>query len=390
LCVLPLVTGPEAIGKPSKRDRGIEPTPGLAYLGDMDEPATKPTLSELDGRMRDIFREIVDTYLQTGEPVGSRTLAQSGRLTLSPASIRNTMSDLAGLGLLSAPHSSAGRMPTHAGLRLFVDGLLQIGELSGDERRDIEGRVAGTGRNPNDLLGDASALLSGLAGGAGLVVTPKREAPLRHVEFVPLSAFETLAVLVFADGTVENRLMTMPAGLPPAALVEAGNYLSARLTGRSLGEARSDIELEISEHQAQLDKAAEGLVTQGLAEWGGGGEDRSLIVRGQARLLENVEAAEDLERIRTLFDDLERKQELIALLDKARDGEGVRLFIGAENSLFSLSGSSVIVAPYMNREQEIIGALGVIGPTRLNYARVIPLVDYTARLVGKILDGPRP
>jgi heat-inducible transcriptional repressor len=354
----------------------------------MTDLRTKPTISELDGRMREIFREIVDTYLQTGEPVGSRTLAQSGRLTLSPASIRNTMSDLANLGLLSAPHASAGRMPTHTGLRLFVDGLLQIGELSSDERRNIEGRVAGTGRNPADLLGDASALLGGLSGGAGLVVTPKREAPMRHVEFVPLSAFETLAILVFADGTVENRLMTMPAGLPPAALVEAGNYLSARLTGRSLSEARTDIEIEISEHQAQLDQAAQSLVTAGLAEWGGGGEDRSLIVRGQARLLENVDAAEDLERIRVLFDDLERKQELIALLDKARDGEGVRLFIGAENPLFSLSGSSVIVAPYMNREQEIIGALGVIGPTRLNYARVIPLVDYTARLVGKILDGP--
>ncbi len=357
---------------------------------DMSETPPKTGLAALDERMRDIFREIVENYLQSGGPVGSRTLAQAGRLGLSPASIRNTMADLAQMGLLSAPHASAGRMPTHAGLRLFVDGLLQVGELNASERSAIEGRVATTGRNVPDLLNEVSALLGGLAGGAGLVVTPKRDAPLRHVEFVPISRHEVLAVLVFSDGSIENRLMAAPEGLPPATLVEAGNFLSSRLTGRSLEQARLDIEREIAENRSQLDAAAQGLVKQGLADWGGGGEHRSLIVRGQGRLLENVGAADDLERIRLLFDDLERKQELIALLDRTRDGQGVRLFIGAENPLFSLSGSSVIVAPYMNSDQEIVGALGVIGPTRLNYARVIPLVDYTARVVGKILDGARP
>ncbi|WP_417469216.1 heat-inducible transcriptional repressor HrcA [Maricaulis sp.] len=356
----------------------------------MSETPPKTGLAALDERMRDIFREIVENYLQSGGPVGSRTLAQAGRLGLSPASIRNTMADLAQMGLLSAPHASAGRMPTHAGLRLFVDGLLQVGELNASERSAIEGRVATTGRNVPDLLNEVSALLGGLAGGAGLVVTPKRDAPLRHVEFVPISRHEVLAVLVFSDGSIENRLMAAPDGLPPATLVEAGNFLSSRLTGRSLEQARADIEREIAENRSQLDAAAQGLVKQGLADWGGGGEHRSLIVRGQGRLLENVGAADDLERIRLLFDDLERKQELIALLDRTRDGQGVRLFIGAENPLFSLSGSSVIVAPYMNSDQEIVGALGVIGPTRLNYARVIPLVDYTARVVGKILDGARP
>ncbi|MHA6287860.1 heat-inducible transcriptional repressor HrcA [Maricaulis sp. CAU 1757] len=356
----------------------------------MSEARPQSTLAALDARMRDIFREIVEAYLRTGEPVGSRTLSQSGNFTLSPASIRNTMADLADLGLLTAPHSSAGRMPTHAGLRLFVDGLLQVGELSEDERKAIEGKVALSRKSTEDLLGEASALLGGLAGGAGLVVTPKREAPLRHVEFVPLSASEALAVLVFADGSVENRLMRVPDGLPPVTLIEAGNYLSARLKGRSLSEARAQIDQEIAEHRSQLDKAAQGLVRQGLAEWAGGGTaDRALIVRGQARLLESVQAASDLERVRMLFEDLERKEGLITLLDKAREADGVRLFIGAENPLFSLSGSSVIVAPYMNAEQEIIGALGVIGPTRLNYARVIPLVDYTARVVGQILDGAR-
>ena len=343
-------------------------------------------LAALDQRMRAVLRDLVDAYLQTGEPVGSRTLSRTGALGLSPASIRNTMADLAAMGLLTAPHASAGRLPTHAGLRLFVDGLLQVGDLAEDERRTIEGQVGAAGRSMPDLLGEASTLLSGLAGGAGLVLSPTREAPLRHVEFVPLSPVEALAVLVFADGSVENRLMRAPEGLPPAALVEAGNYLSARLRGRTLEEARREIETEIATHRAQLDAAAETLVKAGLAEWGGG-ESRALIVRGQAKLLESVEAAEDLERVRLLFEDLERKEELIALLDRARGGEGVRLFIGAENPLFSLSGSSVIVAPYMDREQNIVGALGVIGPTRLNYARVIPLVDYTARVVSQLLDG---
>ncbi|MDG2043655.1 MAG: heat-inducible transcriptional repressor HrcA [Maricaulis sp.] len=345
-------------------------------------------LQALDERMRAIFKAIVEGYLTTGEAVGSRTLSQNRKLDLSPASIRNTMSDLSALGLLTASHASAGRMPTHAGLRLFVDGLLQLGELSSDERRVIDGQVGASGRAMPDLLAEASGLLGGLAGGAGLVITPKREAPLRHVEFVPISAVEALAVLVFEDGSVENRLMITPAGLPPASLIEAGNYLSTRLKGRSLGEARTRIEQEIAEKRAQLDAVTESLVKSGLAAWSGG-QDRALIVRGQARLLENVDAAEDLERVRLLFEDLEREEGLISLMDKARDGQGVRLFIGAENPLFSLSGSSVLVAPYRNKEQEIIGAVGVIGPTRLNYARVIPLVDYTARVVGQILDGTR-
>lgn len=353
-----------------------------------DAPRSTPSLADLDDRSRAIFREIVQAYLDSGEPVGSRTLSQKDGLSLSPASIRNTMADLAALGLLSAPHQSAGRMPTHAGLRLFVDGLLQVGDLGTEERKSIESRVAGTSRNINDLLAEASSVLGGLAGGAGLVLAPTREAALRHVEFVPMSATEALAILVFADGSVENRLMTAPDGLPPASLIEAGNYLSARLKGRSLSEASAAIRAEIAERRAQLDEAASALVEKGLADWSGG-ESRSLIVRGRARLLESVEAAQDLERIRMLFDDLERKEDLIALLEKAGSGQGVRLFIGAENPLFSLSGSSVIVSPYMNEEKRIVGALGVIGPTRLNYARVIPLVDYTARVVGKLLDGAK-
>jgi heat-inducible transcriptional repressor len=353
-----------------------------------EQPRFSPSLAELDQRSRQIFRELVEAYLDTGEPVGSRTLSKRGAVTLSPASIRNTLADLAAVGLLTAPHSSAGRMPTHAGLRLFVDGLLQVGDLDTAERGEIEERVASAGRRPEEVLSEASNLLAGLAGGAGLVASPESEAPLRHVEFVNLSPNEVLAVLVSEDGQVENRLMRAPDGLPPAALIEAGNYLSARLRGRTLAEALKEIAEEIAAKRAQLDDAAARLVEQGLADWAGP-DNRNLIVRGQARLLETVEAAEDLERIRLLFDDIERKEGLLALLDEARAGQGVRLFIGSENPLFSLSGSSVIVAPYRNSDNRIIGAIGVIGPTRLNYARVIPLVDYTAQVVGRLLGRPR-
>lgn len=359
----------------------------------MNEPdGVKPfTIQDLDKRSREIFRAIVETYLRTGTPVGSRTVSQRAGLTLSPASVRNTMQDLAQLGLLTAPHSSAGRLPTNAGLRLFVDGLLEVGDVSSQERAAIESALTGSAASLEDALERASDMLSGLAGVAGLVVTPTRDAALRHVEFVALGPGEALAVMVFEDGSVENRLMRSPEGVTPSALIEAGNYLSARLKGRTLTEARAAIEREIEAGRGQLDAAAERLITQGLADWGGAASSavRTLIVRGRANLLNDMEAAEDLERVRLLFDDLERKQELITLLDGARDAEAVKIFIGAENPLFSLSGSSVIAAPYMDREQRIVGALGVIGPMRLNYARVIPLVDYTARVVGRLIDDVR-
>lgn len=353
----------------------------------MDESKPASGAIELDSRARAIFREIVESYLATGEPVGSRTLSRIAGLGLSPASIRNTMSDLAQQGLLTAPHASAGRLPTHTGLRMFVDGLLQIGDLTQDERSQIDVRMKSAGHSMETALESVGEMVSGLAGGAGLVTTPARDAGLKHVEFVSLGNGQTMSVLVFEDGNVENRLMATPEGLTPSALIEAGNYLSARLKGRTLGEARENIGAELDAGQSALDAAAERLVSQGVAEWGGADVKRMLIVRGRSRLLETIGAAEDLERIRLLFDDLERKEELIALLDQTREAEGVRIFIGAENPLFSLSGSSLVVAPYMNRERKIVGALGVVGPTRLNYARVIPMIDYTARLVGRMLDN---
>jgi len=346
-----------------------------------------PTLAELDARARDIFRRIVETYLETGEPVGSRTISRAG-VALSPASIRNTMQDLAELGLLDAPHISAGRMPTHVGLRLFVDGLLEVGDLGEDERRAIEARLSAHGRSTEDALNEASAILSGLAGGAGVVVAPSRDASVKHVEFVPLGPDQALAVMVFDDGQVENRLMRRPAGVTPSALSEASNFLNARLRGRTLADARLEVSREVERARRELDAASARLVEEGLAAWSGGGEaERALIVRGRANLLGDPETLADLERVRMLFDDLEQKEQLIGLLDLVRDAEGVRIFIGAETRLFSLSGSAVIAAPYMSGRQKVLGAIGVIGPARLNYARVIPLVDYTARVLGRIMDG---
>ncbi|MET0295463.1 MAG: heat-inducible transcriptional repressor HrcA [Phenylobacterium sp.] len=345
-----------------------------------------PSLAELDERARDIFRRVVETYLETGEPVGSRTISKGG-VHLSPASIRNTMQDLTGLGLLGAPHISAGRLPTHAGLRLFVDGLMEVGDIGEEERRNIEARLRSRGRNFEDALNEASAILSGLAGGAGVVVAPARDAGVKHVEFVALGGEQALAVMVFEDGTVENRLMQLAAGVTPSSLQEASNFLNARLRGKTLGEAGAEVRIELDSARRQLDATAARLVEDGLAAWSGGdGSDRALIVRGRANLLGDSQALEDLERVRMLFDDLEQKEQLIGLLDNVREAQGVRIFIGAETQLFSLSGSAVIAAPYMTGNQRVLGAIGVIGPARLNYARVIPLVDYTARVLGQVMN----
>lgn len=355
----------------------------------MSETAPPDALSALDARARDIFREIVEAYLATGEPVGSRTLSKRGMLALSPASIRNTMADLEALGLLDAPHAMAGRRPTQTGLRFFIDSLLQLGDLNDAEQRDIEKQLSPQDSTLEEALNRASELLSGLAGGAGLVLTPAREAPVKHIEVVAIGADQALAVLVFEDGAVENRVLATPPGLTPAALQEATNYLNARFKGKTLSEARSAAAEALTRDRAALNAAAASLVEGGLAEWSG--EDpqagRALIVRGRANLLQDAQALQDLERVRRLFDDLEKGEDVVQLLDIARQADSVRIFIGSENPLFSLSGSSLVVAPYMNAQRRVVGALGVIGPTRLNYARVIPVVDYTARVIGRMLDA---
>jgi heat-inducible transcriptional repressor len=351
----------------------------------MTEPVQRPLITELNERSREILRMVVDSYVETGEPVGSRTLSRRGSLELSPATIRNVLADLEEAGLLYAPHTSAGRLPTEAGLRLFVSGLLEVGGLSEDERRSIDGRLAAAGKSLGQALEQATTMLSGLSRCAGLVVAPKTDAPLKHIEFVPLSATRALVVMVTADGLVENRLIDVALGTPGATLIAATNYLNSRLVGRTLDEARAAVLDEIDGRRAQIDELTARVVEAGLASWSGGGEGAALIIKGQAMLLSDVTALADLERLRTLFETLETREAMVRLLDAARDGAGVQIYIGADNPLFGVAGCSMIVAPYNNSREQVVGAIGVIGPTRLNYARIIPLVDYTAKVIGRLI-----
>lgn len=357
---------------------------------------TKPSdekssvFSGMDQRARDVFKLLVDTYIATGEPVGSRTISKALPATLSPASIRNVMMDLEEAGLITAPHTSAGRIPTNIGLRFFVDALLQVNAISPEERARIDSQVKATNRQRKveDVLGDATTLLSGLSQHAGVVLAPKMNARLKQMEFVNLSPGRALVILVTEDGNVENRVIDVPQGLPSSVFIRATNYLSAKAEGRTLSEVQNLVSREVENLRRELDDVSARLVQGGLAVWSGEDErnDKSLIVRGQANLLEDAKAVADLERIRRLFEDIESKKELAGLLGSAEQADGVRIFIGAESRMFSLSGSSLIAAPFRNDDDKIVGVLGIIGPTRLNYARIIPMVDYTAKMVGRLIS----
>ena len=342
-------------------------------------------INELNERSRAIFRQIVDAYVETGEPVGSQSLAQRLNMQLSPASIRSVMADLQESGLLYSPHTSAGRVPTANGLRFFVDGLLEVGDITDDERASIEAHCAGTGRSVEESLSEVIQVLSGLSRCAGLVIAPKEDTRLKQIEFVPLSEDRALVILVTEDGRVENRVMEAPHGWTQSALVEAANFLNGRIRGRTLAELRAEILYEEARQRAELDALTNRVVDAGLATLAGSDERTTLIIRGRANLLDDVTAVEDLERIRDLFNTLETKQSVLQLLDLTREAEGVRIYIGAEDNIFNAAGCSVIVAPYVDSRERIIGAIGVIGPTRLNYARIIPMVDYTAKVLGRIM-----
>jgi len=343
----------------------------------------------LDDRSREIFRQIVESYLESGEPLGSRNLSRILPMALSAASVRNVMSDLEELGLIYAPHVSAGRLPTQRGLRFFVDAFMQVGNLSPAEREQIEEQVhPGPGRQAvDDVLNDASRMLSGLSRGAGLVIAAKGDAVLKHIEFIRLEPTKALAVLVGDHDQVENRIIDLPAGTTASQLTEASNFLNAHLVGRTLVELRSELKILKDEVRRELDALSQDLVERGVAVWSGSesNEPARLIVRGRSNLLESVTGNEDIARLRMLFDDLEKKESVLELLDLAETGSGVRIFIGSENKLFSLSGSSLVVAPYRDADERIVGAVGVIGPTRLNYSRIVPMVDYTAQLVSRLM-----
>jgi heat-inducible transcriptional repressor len=362
----------------------------MAMSHDPFRPLDASVLAAMSERSREIFRRVVETYLETGEPVGSRHLSRMLPMTLSPASVRNVMQDLEESGLIFAPHTSAGRLPTELGLRFFVDAMLEIGDPTVEERAAIEAQVkaASAGQTLDGVLAEASSLLSGLTRGAGVVLSSKENARLKQIEFVRLEPERALAVLVAENGSVENRVLNISRDLPQSALAEAANYLNARIRGRTLLDLRADIEASRRAAEAELGELTARLVDAGLASWTGpDAETQQLIVRGQANLLEDLKAAEDLERIRLLFADLETKKDVIDLLARAETGEGVRIFIGSENKLFSLSGSSMIAAPFRDASQKIVGVLGVIGPTRLNYARIVPMVDYTAKVVSRLVRG---
>ncbi|MGE5723215.1 MAG: heat-inducible transcriptional repressor HrcA [Sphingomonadales bacterium] len=344
---------------------------------------TSPPVTEMSERAREVFRLVVEGYLGSGTPVGSRTVSRLPGINLSPASIRNVMQDLEELGLLSHPHTSAGRVPTESGLRLFVDAMMQAAEPSAEERAAIEARLEREGPI-EEALAAATAVLSGLSACAGIVLVPKREPVLKQFGFVPLSPGQALAVMVGSDGSVENRVVDVPPGVSASSLAEVGNYVSARLSGLTLSGAQARLAEEIRDGEAALDHAAQELVARGLATWSQDGMRPVLIVRGQANLID-PKAAADLERVRQLLDELETKEEIARLLDSARAGQGMKIFIGSENKLFALSGSSVIAAPYRSGDGKVVGVVGVIGPTRLNYARVVPMVDFTAQALSRLM-----
>ncbi|MGR3572351.1 heat-inducible transcriptional repressor HrcA [Brevirhabdus sp.] len=344
-------------------------------------------LSQMNARSREVFRRVVESYLLTGDPVGSRTLTRTLDEKVSAATIRNVMQDLEYLGLLDSPHVSAGRIPTQQGLRMFVDGLLEVDDLNVDDRRLIDASVNSDNSDVARLMDRVGSALSGMTQGASLVLAPKHEAPLKHIEFVSLAPDRALVVLVFADGHVENRVFSPPPGLTPSAMREAANFVNSLVDGLTLGDLSQRISAEIKRRRREIDVLAQQLVESGLAIWQNEGETvERLIVRGRSNLLAADGHGEDLDRIRTLFDDLERKRDIAEFLNLAEEGEGVRIFIGSENKLFSLSGSSLVVSPYMNADRKIVGAVGVIGPTRLNYGRIVPIVNYTAQLVGKLIS----
>lgn len=342
-------------------------------------------ITELNERSRVIFRYILDSYLATGIPVGSRTISQRAGINLSAASIRNTMADLEDAGLLYAPHTSAGRLPTELGIRLYIDGLMQIGQVSPEDRRRIESTCQRSGQSVNDVLENTSSLLSGLSSCASLVIAPKMQGRIKQIQFVQLGPRKILAILVFENSLVENRILDMEEDIPPASLIAANNYLNAKLAGKSIAEAEAIIHAEIRERRTQLGEITERLVQKGLAL--PGGQEGRIIIRGQSRLLEDVRALEDLEKARELLSYLDKQQNMLNLLGVVDNADGVQIFIGAENKIFDQSGWSMIIAPYKNAAEQIVGAIGVIGPTRLDYDRIIPMVDYTSRLVSKLIDS---
>lgn len=341
----------------------------------------------LDRRSQRIFQLIVDSYMESGEPVGSSTLSRRLSDSLSPATIRNVMAHLEKVGLLYSPHTSAGRLPTEQGLKMYVQGLLDIGPISEIDKQILESRFDLKGHSLDEILEDAITTLTGLSQCTGIVLAPTYNTPLKHIEFIYLSPGQALIVMVSNEGMIENRIMSIPEDMTPAHLVEAGNYLSSRLVGKTLDEAKIFIKKELEFEKGQLNVLAKQVVERGLAMWEQSDTIPNLLVKGQSNLLNVAKTSDDVSHIQRLFESLEKKEDILELLDAAKKAEGVQVFMGANSPLFHLSGCSMIVAPYKNSHHDVIGAIGVLGPARQNYGRIIPMVNHAAKLIEKFLEN---
>ena len=342
---------------------------------------------DLDDKKKIVLNQIIDSYLIDGAPVGSKTLSKKSEEMASSSSLRNIMSQLEVMGLIYSPHVSSGRLPTEKGLRLYVDNLLAFQTLYNAKDNLFLKDLNNAGqRGPKELLSEASASLSGMSSHAGIVVVPKTEKDLKHVEFVRLSKEKALVVLIDSIGSVENRIITIDEGTPDMTFEMAGNYLNSKINGQSIDELRTKINLDIKKRKNEIDALAAGLINKGLAIWANDHSDSSLIIHGHDKLLDDVQAIEDLEKIKSLFSTLGNQELSIQLLEDIASASGVKIFIGSENRLFEGTGCSLIIAPIQAYEQKVFGALGVIGPKRMNYSKIISMVDYTSQIVSKLLN----
>ncbi|MGA7297708.1 MAG: heat-inducible transcriptional repressor HrcA [Rhodanobacteraceae bacterium] len=340
--------------------------------------------TELDPRARALLRTLISQYLSEGQPIGSRTLARSSGLDVSPATIRNIMSDLEEVGLVAAPHTSAGRIPTAKGLRMFVDSLIQLQPLGEVELQRLQRELPDSPADTRDLLGNVSSLLSAVTHFVGVVTVPRNaDFALRHVEFMGLPDNRVLVILVFSDNQVQNRIIQLGQPLTSRELEQASNYLNRRYAGQQMDQIREQLVRELRETGSELNRMLRQAVDLAAGAFAPSGEV-DMMVSGQTNLM-GVEAFADMARLRELFEAFQRKRDLLALLERCAEAPGVRLFIGEESGLAPLDDCTLVSATY-GVEGRVLGALGVIGPTRMAYQRVIPVVQATAGLLSNALN----
>ncbi len=340
---------------------------------------------ELTDRTKQIFKTVVETYLETGSPSGSETVLKKAGLDISSASVRSILSNLQKEGLLFSPHTSAGRVPTEKGMRFFVDGLLEFGRISKSEKENIEQLSASKSKSYQEVLDEASRSISGLSNYAGIVIAPKYQKNLKHLEFIRLNNTQIMSILAYENGEIENRIIEDSGKFTNSQLLQTSNYLSEKFKNKNISEIKKIIESEITSTRSNLEEISKKLVKKGIVEIEPKMNNPYIFLHGQSKLLKDEIISKDLDQIRQLFDDIENKSTFIDILENAGKAKGVQIFIGSKNFLFKHSGLSMVMAPYKNKEQEIVGVIGVVGPTRLNYSKIVPLVDYTSKIIGKVI-----